>query len=44
MAPPGAGVTEATGGLAPEKNSTYELGTKWEFLGRRLELDAALFQ
>ena len=40
----GSGVTEATGGLAPEKNSTYELGTKWEFLGRRLELDAALFQ
>lgn len=40
----GSGVNKATGGLAPEKNKTYELGSKWEFMARRLGLNAALFQ
>lgn len=40
----GSGVNKATGGLAPEKNKTYELGSKWEFMERRLGLNAALFQ
>ncbi len=31
-------------GLAPEKNTTYEVGAKWEVLGRRLTLSTALFQ
>ncbi|EHP44448.1 putative TonB-dependent receptor [Cupriavidus basilensis OR16] len=40
----GSGVSKATGDLAPEKNKTYELGSKWEFMERRLGLNAALFQ
>ena len=39
----GSGVTEATGGLAPEKNSTYELAPSG-VPRTALELDAALFQ
>jgi catecholate siderophore receptor len=31
-------------GLAPEKNTTYEVGAKWEVLDRRLTLSTALFQ
>ncbi|MFA5664806.1 TonB-dependent receptor [Castellaniella sp.] len=30
--------------MAPEKNRIYELGTKWDFLDRRLGLTAALFR
>jgi catecholate siderophore receptor len=30
--------------LDPEKNRTYELGTKWAFLDQRLELTGALFR
>ena len=30
--------------LKPEKNETWELGTKWELLGGRLGLDGALFR
>lgn len=40
----GSGVDKATGSLAPEKNKTYEVGSKWEFMARRLGLNAALFQ
>ncbi len=40
----GGGVSAATADLAPEKNKTWELGTKWELLDRRLELDAAIFR
>ncbi len=36
--------SDALAELKPEKTRSIELGTKWEFLGRRLELDAALFQ
>jgi catecholate siderophore receptor len=30
--------------LAPEENETYEVGTKWDVLDRRLSLTGALFQ
>ncbi|WP_298722162.1 TonB-dependent siderophore receptor [uncultured Oceanisphaera sp.] len=30
--------------LAPEKNNTWELGTKWELMDGRLGLDGALFR
>lgn len=30
--------------MSPEKNETWELGTKWELMNGRLGLDAALFQ
>ncbi|HEX4636065.1 MAG TPA: TonB-dependent siderophore receptor [Rhizomicrobium sp.] len=30
--------------LSPEKNKSYELGTKWELFGSRLALTAALFR
>ncbi|MGE6792667.1 TonB-dependent receptor [Pseudomonas guineae] len=30
--------------LDPEENKTWELGTKWELLDNRLQLDAALFR
>ncbi|MFP6860653.1 TonB-dependent receptor [Pseudomonas sp.] len=30
--------------LDPEENETWELGTKWELLNSRLQLDAALFR
>ncbi|WP_271409171.1 TonB-dependent receptor [Pseudomonas sp. Q1-7] len=44
LATSGAGLSEATQKLGPEKNETWELGTKWEVLDRRLGLDAAIFQ
>ncbi|MCY1431491.1 putative TonB-dependent receptor BfrD [compost metagenome] len=44
LASTGGGLTAATEDLAPEKNETWELGTKWELLDKRLELDAALFR
>ncbi|AJC22491.1 TonB-dependent receptor [Pandoraea pulmonicola] len=37
----GVGVNAAD--LAPEKNRSYEIGTKWNVLGERLLLTAALF-
>ncbi|WP_342246047.1 TonB-dependent receptor [Pseudomonas sp. OTU5201] len=40
----GGGLTAATENLDPEKNETWELGTKWELLDGRLELDGALFR
>jgi len=40
----GSGVDKNTASLAPEKNRTFEAGTKWEFLARRLSVNAALFQ
>lgn len=44
LASNGAGLNPSTENLAPEKNKTWELGTKWELLDKRLELDAALFR
>jgi catecholate siderophore receptor len=44
LATSGAGLSEATQKLGPEKNETWELGTKWELLDRRVGLDAAIFQ
>ena len=38
------GLTAATEGLAPERNQTWELGSKWALLDQQLELDAALFR
>lgn len=40
----GAGLSTTNQDLEPEKNKTWELGTKWEFLDKRLELDGALFR
>ncbi|BBH46431.1 TonB-dependent receptor [Pseudomonas sp. KU43P] len=37
------GLTAATEGLAPERNQTWELGSKWALLDQQLELDTALF-
>jgi catecholate siderophore receptor len=31
-------------GLAPEENETFELGTKWNLLNNRLQLQAAIFR
>lgn len=44
LASTGGGVSAATENLDPEKNKTYELGTKWELLGGRLALDGAIFR
>ncbi|BAN46712.1 TonB-dependent siderophore receptor [Metapseudomonas resinovorans] len=40
----GAGLTAATEDLGPEKNRSWELGTKWELLDSRLGLEGALFR
>lgn len=40
----GRGLTAATEHLAPERNSSWELGTKWEMLNGALALNGALFQ
>jgi len=37
-------LSASTASLPPEKNRTYELGSKWDFSGNRLSLRAALFQ
>lgn len=37
-------LTASTADLAPEKNETYEIGTKWDVNGGRLTLSGALFQ
>lgn len=44
LASTGSGLTVATADLDPEKNETWELGTKWELFDRRVGLDAALFR
>ncbi|MGY4817183.1 TonB-dependent receptor [Pseudomonas chlororaphis subsp. piscium] len=44
LASTGGGLSNGNQDLAPEKNETWELGTKWELLDKRLELDAALFR
>lgn len=44
LATTGSGINENTADLSPEKNKTWELGTKWELFDRRLELDAAVFR
>lgn len=44
LASTGGGLSANTEDLAPEKNETWELGTKWALLDKRLELDAALFR
>ncbi|WP_044872129.1 TonB-dependent siderophore receptor [Pseudomonas sp. LFM046] len=40
----GGGLNANTENLDPEENETWELGTKWEVLDGRLELDGALFR
>ncbi|UTH32503.1 TonB-dependent receptor [Ectopseudomonas hydrolytica] len=40
----GGGLNAATQSLNPEKNETWELGTKWELFDGRLMLDGALFR
>jgi catecholate siderophore receptor len=37
-------LSAGTANLAPEKNKTYEVGTKWDLPSRRLSIDAAVFQ
>jgi catecholate siderophore receptor len=37
-------LSASTASLPPEKNRTYEFGTKWDFPGNRFSLRAALFQ
>ena len=44
LATSGTGVNAENANLSPEKNETWELGTKWELLGGRLQLDGALFR
>lgn len=44
LASSGGGLSATTENLDPEKNETWELGTKWELLDKRLELDAAIFR
>ena len=38
------GLTVASSQLAPEKNTTYEFGTKWDALHEKLSLGAAFFR
>ncbi len=40
----GLSLTAATVDLEPETSRTFELGTKWDLLGARLSLNAALFR
>lgn len=44
LASTGSGLSADTQDLDPEENETWELGTKWELLDRRLALNAALFR
>src|SRR5690606_35698625 len=37
-------LSESNADLDPERNRTYELGTKWELLDRKVSLAAALFR
>lgn len=38
------GIDATTSALAPEKNTSYEIGTKWQLFGNRLLASAALFR
>lgn len=40
----GGGLSESTQSLDPEKGKTWELGTKWQLLDDRLQLEGALFR
>ncbi|MNN28715.1 putative TonB-dependent receptor BfrD precursor [compost metagenome] len=40
----GGGLNANTENLDPEKNETWELGTKWELLDGRLQVDGAVFR
>ena len=40
----GLTLNATTEDLAPERSRSYEAGTKWDFLGTRLSLNAAIFQ
>lgn len=40
----GTGLNDKTQNLDPEKNETWELGTKWDLLDQRLAVNAALFR
>ncbi|GAB7529376.1 TonB-dependent siderophore receptor [Pseudomonas sp. 3A(2025)] len=44
LASSGGGLNLTNENLDPEKNQNWELGTKWELLDKRLELDAAIFR
>ncbi|CDZ94369.1 TonB-dependent receptor [Pseudomonas saudiphocaensis] len=44
LASTGSGLSADTQDLDPEENETWELGTKWELLDRRLALNAAVFR
>ncbi|WP_137887275.1 TonB-dependent siderophore receptor [Pseudomonas sp. 2FE] len=44
VATTGTGLSAANENLDPEKNETWELGTKWELLDQRLSLNAAIFR
>ncbi|QKE62107.1 TonB-dependent siderophore receptor [Aquipseudomonas campi] len=44
LATTGTGLEEGNQNLDPEKNETWELGTKWELLDQRLALNAAIFR
>ncbi|HUE42739.1 MAG TPA: TonB-dependent siderophore receptor [Candidatus Sulfotelmatobacter sp.] len=37
-------LSAGTADLAPEKNCTYEVGTKWDLPSKRLSIDASVFQ
>jgi catecholate siderophore receptor len=40
----GLSINTNTANLDPEKNATYELGTKWDLFNRRLSLTGAVFR
>lgn len=40
----GLSLTTATVSLEPEENRGYEVGTKWDFLGARMNVNAAVFR
>lgn len=44
LATTGTGLNVGNQSLDPEKNETWELGTKWELLDQRLALNAAIFR
>lgn len=44
LATTGTGLNAGNENLDPEKNETWELGTKWELLDQRLSLNAAIFR
>lgn len=44
LATSGSGLNAGNQDLDPEKNETWELGTKWDLLDQRLALNAAIFR